>query len=259
MLGAIVGDIIGSTREVNNIKNYNFDLFPPGTGFTDDSVLSIAVADCLLFGRPYVDTFKTYFKKYQHLGWGGNFIKWASGSNVDPYNSFGNGSAMRVSSVGWAYNSLEKVVMAARKSAMVTHNHVEGVRGAVAVAAAIFLARNGYDKNSIRDTIHGITGYNLTRKLCDIAPGYKFDVSCQGSVPEAIIAFLESNDFEDAIRKAVSIGGDSDTIACMCGGIAEAFYGGVPQDIADAAVKYLDPELLKIVTLFRKKCVCCRR
>lgn len=251
MLGAIAGDIIGSTREVINTKDYSFDLFPPGSMFTDDTVLTVAVADCILHKHSYVEVFKRYFALYRdQVGWGERFIEWASGDSVEPYYSFGNGSAMRVSAIGWAYDELDEVIVRACESAAITHNHPEGIKGAVAVAAAIFLARKKRSREQIRATICALTGYDLSRTIANIRPDYSFHVSCQKSVPEAIIAFLEGKNFEDTIRLAVSIGGDSDTIACIAGSIAEAYYGGVPNYIKAEVLQYLDTDLLRIVQKF---------
>ena len=250
MLGAIAGDIIGSAYEFHSTKNYNFELFTPQSTPTDDSILTIAVADCILNGKKYTETFKYYGREYPYGGYGGMFHRWLGSSSSEPYNSYGNGSAMRVSPVGFAFDTLKDVLAEAEKSAAVTHNHPEGIKGAQAVAAAIFLARKGQSKAEIRDYIETTFDYNLVRTLDDIRPHYKFDETCQGSVPESIIAFLESESYEDAVRKAVSLGGDADTMGCIAGGIAEAFYGGVPKDIAENAIERLNDELLKIIDDF---------
>lgn len=252
MLGAIAGDIIGSVYEFNNIKTADFPLFGKRSRFTDDTVLTVALADSILYGAPYVDKIIEYYRLYPERGYGGRFIRWAESGSREPYNSFGNGSAMRVSPAGWAYDTLQMVLNEAGRSAAVTHNHPEGVKGAQSVASAVFLARKGSSKKEIKDFITKTFGYNLTSTLDQIRPVYRFDETCQGSVPQAIIAFLESDDYEDAIRKAVSIGGDSDTIACMTGGIAEAFYGPVPDAIAKQALSLLDDRLRNIVLKFRE-------
>ncbi len=231
MLGAVAGDIIGSVYEFNNTHRYDFELFTPRSTFTDDTVLTVAVADCILHGKDYARTIWEYGNRYPDRGYGGRFPNWLDSKDLKPYNSFGNGSAMRVSPVGFAFDTLEETLAEARRSAEVTHNHPEGIKGAQAVAAAIFLARRGESKGYIREYITDTFGYDLNRTLDEIRPNYTFDETCQGSVPEAIIAFLESNDYEDAIRKAVTLGGDSDTIACITGGIAQAHYGGVPEYI----------------------------
>lgn len=256
MLGAIAGDIIGSVFEFNNIKTEEFELFTAKSRFTDDTVLTIAVADCILHGKDYASTIKEYALKYPDAGYGGMFYRWIKSSSSEPYNSFGNGSAMRVSPVGFAFDSEEDVLREARRSAEVTHNHPEGIKGAQAVALAILLARKGASKEEIKHRIENDFGYDLSFTLDEIRPTYQFDETCQGSVPQAIRAFLESRDFEDAVRKAVSIGGDSDTIACIAGGIAEAFYKGVPPHIATEVYTRLDSDLLSIVVEFHNRFGC---
>jgi ADP-ribosylglycohydrolase len=218
MFGAICGDIIGSVFERDNIKTEDFPLFSPESTYTDDTVLTVAVADCIMSGRDYADVFKEYGRKYPYAGYGGMFFKWIFSETAEPYNSFGNGSAMRVSPVGFAFNDLDLVLEEAKRCAGVTHNHPEGIKGAQAVAAAVFLARQGESKETIKNYVSCKFGYNLDRTLAEIRPHYVFDVTCQGSVPEAIIVFLESAGYEEAVRKAVSIGGDSDTIACITEG-----------------------------------------
>ncbi len=252
MFGAIVGDIIGSVYEVHPIKTTDFPLFSPHSRFTDDSVLTVAVADALLQGAAYADTFKAYFVRYPNAGYGKSFLSWATGSSSGPYNSWGNGSAMRVSPVGYACNSLESVLEEARRSAEVTHNHPEGIKGAQATACAVFLARTGQSKPFIKDYIETTFGYDLSQSLDAIRPSYRFDVSCQGTVPQAIMAFLEAEHYEDAIRKAISLGGDSDTLACIAGAIAEAYYGGVPAFMAAKVWnELLDDRLRAVIQSFR--------
>jgi ADP-ribosylglycohydrolase len=253
MLGAIAGDVIGSVYERNNIKITDFPLFTENSRFTDDTVLSIAVAHAILDGLDYGETIKKYGLKYPYAGYGGAFRKWLFSSRNEPYNSWGNGSAMRVSPVGWAYETFDEVLIEAENSAKVTHNHPEGIRGAQATALAVFLARNGSNKAAIKQEIESRFGYDLHRSIKEIRPVYQFDVSCQGSVPESIIAFLESEDFEDAIRKAVSIGGDSDTIACIAGGIAEAFYKEIPEHITLAVKEQLPSDFLSILERFNER------
>ena len=250
MLGAIAGDIIGSIYEWNNIKTKDFPLFSPGCRFTDDTVLTIAVADVLLNGGNYTQRLKDYCRRYKNAGYGKNFRNWALSSRTEPYNSWGNGSAMRVSPIGFALEDLDSVLHEAKRSAEVTHNHPEGIKGARATAAAVFLARTERDKKRIKSYIETTFGYDLSFSLDQIRPSYQFDVSCQGSVPQAIIAFLESTDFEDAIGNAISIGGDSDTIACITGGIAQAFYGGVPETIAPQVLNILDEPLRQVTEAF---------
>ncbi len=206
--------------------------------------------DVLLNQKDYRDTYQVYGKKDPHRGYGGNFIQWIFILDAEPYDSWGNGSAMRVSPVGYFFETLEEVILEARKSAEVSHNHPEGFKGAQATASAVFLARTGSTKQEIKDYIEGTFGYDLSRKLDDIRPDYQFDVSCQGSVPEAIIAFLESKDFESAIRLAISIGGDSDTIACITGGIAEAFYGEIPDEIVRKVKNILPDEFVDVIEQF---------
>jgi ADP-ribosylglycohydrolase len=254
MLGAIAGDIIGSVYETQAIKTpFFYPLFDRYSHPTDDTVLTVALADSILHGADYVDKLKEYFRRYPHVGYGGTFRRWALSLSRAPYNSWGNGSAMRVSPVGHAFDTLEEVLAEAKRSADVTHNHPEGVKGAQATAAVIFLARSGKGKAEIKEYVADTFGYDLGRELDDIRPRYCFDVSCQGSVPESIIAFLESTDYEDAVRKAISLGGDSDTMACIAGGIAEAFYGGVPEEISREALARLDPHLRGVVEAFRQR------
>ncbi len=253
MLGAIAGDIIGSVYEWNNIKTTEFPLFQKQSKFTDDSVLSIAVADCILNGGSFAEKYKYYYTLYPNAGYGRRFEQWAGSDSSTPYNSFGNGSAMRVAPVGFAYNQWEEVLRIAQKSAEATHNHPEGIKGAQAVAAAIFLARQGESKHSIKKCIQKNFQYDLDQSLDKIRPHYQFDVSSQGSVPQAIRAFLESDNYEDTVRKAISIGGDSDTIACISGGIAQAFYGEIPAFIEKQVLPLLDEPLRKIVLDFNKR------
>ena len=253
MLGAIVGDIVGSIYEFNNHRSKAFPLFGGACDFTDDSVLSVAVADCLMNQGNYAEYIKNYARKYPNRGYGGRFAQWIRFESMEPYNSWGNGSAMRVSSIGFAFNTLPLVLAESKKSAEVTHNHPEGIKGAQATAVAIFMARKGKSKEQIKAAIAQSFGYDLERTLDEIRPIYKFNESCQETVPEAIIAFLESTDFEDAIRNGISLGGDSDTLTCITGGIAEAFYGGVPQDIAEKALSYLPKGMYEVVEEFRTR------
>lgn len=256
MLGAIVGDIIGSIYEKNNIKSKDFPLFQDQSCFTDDTVLTVAIAELILnkgknlVATDYIEQFKSYFNRYPNAGYGGSFKKWAASNNPQPYSSWGNGSAMRVSPISFAFNDIDSVLLAAKHSAEVTHNHPEGIKGAQATASVIFLARIGQNKTVIKDYIETNFAYNLSQSLDEIRENYSFDVSCQGSVPQAIIAFLESTDFEDAIRNAISLGGDSDTIACISGGIAHAFYRKVPEVISEQALKYLDSNLRSVTEKF---------
>ena len=253
MLGAIAGDIIGSVYEWNNIKSKEFDLFSPEAFFTDDSVLTVALAEAILNEDDYGQVMKKYYRRYPDAGYGGSFHKWAKSPDPKPYNSWGNGSAMRTSPVGYAFENLDDVLQKAEYYAAFTHNHPEGIKGAQATSASIFLARNGAAKEEIKSYITRQFKYDLTRSIDEIRPDYEFDVSCQGTVPQAITAFLESENYEDAIRNAISLGGDSDTMACITGGIAEAFYRKLPEDIAETAMNILDKNLRKIVARFYEK------
>ncbi len=253
MLGAIAGDTIGSVHEFFCGKTKEFPLFVEGSRFTDDSVLTLAVADCLLNGVDYVDKFHEYTRRYPDGGYGGRFSHWVESGSREPYNSWGNGSAMRVSPVGFAFDSVDEVLLEAKASAEVTHNHPEGIKGAQATALAIFLARQGEGKESIRADIQARFGYDLSGTVDSIRPDYAFNESCQETVPQAIVSFLDSEDFEDAIRNAISLGGDADTLACIAGGIAEAFYGGVPQVIAQQTLELLDAPLREIVSSFYRR------
>lgn len=253
MLGAIAGDIIGSPFEFdhNNVKTTAFPLFNGRSEFTDDSILTVATADVLMNGGEFAETYRRYFRMYPFAGWGCMFRQWCRDPAMGPYDSFGNGAAMRVSPIGWAFSTLEKTLAEAERSAMVSHNHPEGVKGAQATAAAIFMARTGADREEIRRFVTDVFGYDLSRTLDDIRPSYHHVESCQETVPEALTAFLESENFEDAVRKAVSLGGDSDTLACIAGSVAEAFYGGVPSSIASESLARLDDRLCQVVEAFR--------
>lgn len=253
MIGAITGDVAGSRFERHNIKTTEFELIHEGCRFTDDTVLTIAIADAILNDRSFTQAVKEWGQKYPYAGYGGNFTKWLHSESTQPYNSWGNGSAMRVSPVGFAYHDLPTVLQQAEATAAITHNHPEGIKGAQAVAAAIFLARQGRPKKEIREYVEETFQYDLSRALADIRPEYTFDVSCQGSVPEAITAFLESSDFEDSIRLAISIGGDSDTIACMAGGIAQAYYREMPENLISFVRSKLTPEMLEVLDAFEEK------
>ncbi|MEM5787348.1 MAG: ADP-ribosylglycohydrolase family protein [Syntrophobacteraceae bacterium] len=250
MLGAIAGDIIGSVYEWNPIKTTSFPLFQSRSRFTDDSVLTVAIACSILEQKDYGALLKEFGLRYPDAGYGGSFINWLFAPESRPYNSWGNGAAMRVSPIGFAYSSIEEVLAEAKKSAEVSHNHPEGIKGARATALAIFLARTGAAKEQIRSEIAERFGYHLARPLDEIRPGYSFDVSCQGTVPEAIIAFLESEDYEDAVRNAVSLGGDSDTLACITGGIAQAYYKSISEEIVAEVRRRLPEEFLNIIDRF---------
>ena len=255
MLGAIIGDIVGSCYEFNSIKTTEFELFQSNSRYTDDSVMTMAVAEWLLEDPMHThEVLEDKMVKYGNLntdvGFGPHFLHWLffpqalfPDGKRKPYNSFGNGSAMRVSAVGWMFDSLEATERVAEISASITHNHPEGIKGAQATAAAIFMARNGASKEAIRDYISKKFEYDLNRTCDQIRPLYGFEVSCQKSVPESLIAFLDSTDYESTLRLAVSLGGDSDTQACIAGGIAEAFYG-IPDDIIIEATSFI-PQYFK--------------
>ena len=251
MLGAIIGDIAGSKYEFNNYKNENVELLTKGCFFTDDTVCTIANMDWLLHAKERnaetaTEYLRKWTRKYPNAGYGGRFMNWVLSLEPKPYGSFGNGSAMRVSAAGWLYDTLEETLHAARLTAEVTHNHPEGIKGAEATAAAIFMARTGKSKDEIRDYIVSEFGYDLSRTIDEIRPSYHHVESCQETVPEAITAFLEGESFEDVIRTAVSLGGDCDTLTCIAGSIAEAFYG-VPEDLKDECFLRIMPEMQEVL------------
>lgn len=254
-LGGIAGDVIGSVHEHAGTKSTDFPLFAEASRFTDDSVLTVAVADALVSGRGYGEAIREWARAYPHAGYGGAFQRWVRSDDPRPYGSWGNGSAMRAGPVGWAFPSLDEVLAEARRSAEVTHDHPEGVKGAEALAAAVFLARTGASKEEIRAAVATRFGYDLSRTVDAIRPGYSFDVSCQGSVPEGLVAFLDSNGWEDAVRLAISLGGDADTLACIAGAVAEAFYGEVPPEIARGVVGRLDDRMRGTMEAFAKRFV----
>jgi len=260
MIGAIAGDIIGSVYEHHNTKTTTFEpLFDPRCHFTDDTILTVAIADAILTGSPYSEKLKEYYRAYPGAGYGPGFRRWAASNSTRPRYSAGNGSAMRVSPVAFAFDTLDRVLNEARKSAEVTHNHPEGIKGAQAVASAVFLARTGEGTLEIKKYIEDTFGYNLDEPIDKIREHYKFDATCQGSVPQAIRAFLEGKGYEDTIRKAISIGGDSDTIACIAGGIAYAFNRGLENEygftdyIRNKTLEVLDDRLRTIVLEFEGK------
>ena len=253
MIGSIAGDIIGSVYEQNPIKTKDFPLFDSRSRFTDDSVLTAGVALAILEGRPYQDTVRSLGREHSNAGFGGSFIQWLLSDNPQPYNSWGNGAAMRVSPVGFAFSDPETVLSEAEKTAEISHNHPEGIKGAQATAMSVFLARTGHGKEEIRSEIARRFGYDLNRTVESIRPAYSFDISCQGTVPEAIIAFLDSDSYEDAVRNAVSLGGDSDTLACITGGISEAYYKEVPSSIRKTVKNMLTTDLLRITEAFRDR------
>lgn len=253
MLGAIAGDVIGSVFEGSGLKIKEFPLLSPKNVFTDDTVLTVAVASAILDQGDYADCIRKFGRRHPDRGYGGYFQRWLGDESLGPYNSWGNGSAMRVCPVGWAFDSVEEVLFEAKRSADVTHNHPEGVRGAQAVALSVHLARRGVKKIEIRQEITARFGYDLTRSAEEIRVVYSFDVSCQGSVPESIICFLDSDDFESSVRLAISLGGDADTMACIAGGISEAYYGGVPESVELSVRELLATDLLEVIDRFRAR------
>ena len=255
MLGAITGDIIGSVYEFDRHKNKDFPLFTPQSTFTDDSILTVAVAETILKGGSYGESIKRYAQRYPNPmgGYGARFNQWAQTASLQPYNSWGNGSAMRVSAVGFAFDSMADVLAAAKQTAEVTHNHPEGIKGAQATAACILMARQGASKEDIKGFVEETFEYNLSRSLDEIRPVYSFNESCQETVPESIIAFLASTDFEDAIRNTISLGGDTDTMGAITGGVAEAFYGGLPDEMEQEVWQRLNDDLTGTVKAFYQR------
>ena len=250
MLGAIAGDIIGSVYEFANTKSTRFDLFTPWTKFTDDSVMTLAVAKWLVEDSVHTIHYLIYCMQelgnlYPNAGYGGNFMNWLREDDPQPYNSWGNGSAMRVSPVGLYAQTIDEALALAALTASVSHNHPEGVKGAQAIAACVFLCKEGKSKQEIKEFVEKVFDYDLNRTIAGVKLRYDFDVSCQGSVPEAIIAFLEGNSFEEVIRLAISLGGDSDTIACMAGAIAACCYE-IPKEISETCDGLLTKELKAI-------------
>lgn len=250
MIGAIAGDIIGSVHEYRRIKTKKFPLFHPECTFTDDTVLTVAIARAILTDGDYRMAVLAFGRRYPEAGYGGHFRVWLHSRNPKPYNSWGNGSAMRVSPVGFAFDTEDDVLREAARSAEFTHNHPEGIKGAQAAALAVFLARTERSKDLIRSEIAARFGYDLARTVDEIRPSYRFNESCQRTVPEAIVAFLDSTSYEDAVRNAVSLGGDSDTLACITGGIAEAFYCTVPARVRAKVRRLLTPDLLEVAERF---------
>ena len=262
MIGAILGDVVGSIYEFDNIKTKEFELFDKECFFTDDSVMTIAIAEALMqtenINKDNLEDFKEHLItvmheigiKYPDCGYGGHFLVWILRNKREPYNSFGNGSAMRVSSVGWYAKTLEEAELIAKATAEVSHNHPEGIKGAVATAGAVFLARCGATMDELRDYISKY--YTIDFTIDEIRPIYDYDITCQGTVPQAMQAFFESTNFEDAIRNAISIGGDSDTLAAITGAVAEAYYG-IPDDLKETTLSYLDERLLDITERFKDR------
>ncbi len=253
MLGAIAGDIAGSTREWNRVDGRDFPLFPEGSRFTDDTVLTVATAHAILTDGDFSSAYHAFGNRHPHAGYGGAFRNWLRSPERQPYNSWGNGSAMRVSPVGWAFDREPDVLREAERSASVTHNHPSGVAGAQAVALGIFLARHGASKEEIRRELSDRFGYDLARTVEGIRPTYSFDVSCQGSVPEAVIAFLDAAAVEHAIRNAIWLGGDADTQAAIAGSLAEAWHGGLPPSMRREALTRLSDDLREVTDRFEAR------
>jgi ADP-ribosylglycohydrolase len=253
LTGAIAGDIIGSVYEFHNIKTTDFPLFIDRSHYTDDTVMTLAIANKILKESKYEEELQYFGRRYPKSGFGTYFKGWIFSDNPKPYNSYGNGSAMRVSPIAYAFNNIHEVLSEAKRSAEITHNHPEGIKGAQAVAAAVFMAREGSSKDEIKGYVSQNFNYDLKRSIEDIRANYHFDETCQGSVPESIIAFLESQNFENAIRIAVSIGGDSDTIASIAGAIAEAYYKDIPEEVKKNVIKLLPDDLLSALIKFTVK------
>lgn len=252
ILGAISGDIIGSFYEHDRIKTKEFPILDGGH-FTDDTVMTIAITEALLTNRDYKEAMQRWGWKYPHCGFGRDFKRWLNSGNPQPYKSYGNGSAMRVSAIGCIYDNLRETLAEAELTALPTHNHREGIKGAQSVAVAIYYARKGATKSKIKNEISRRFKYNLNRKISSLRKNGKFDLTCQTTVPASIICFLESHNYEDAVRNAVSLGGDSDTLACITGSIAAAFYKEIPKPIIKQTLKQLSPDMRAILRSIEKK------
>ena len=259
MIGAIIGDIVGSRFEWHNHRSKEFELFTPKCFTTDDSIMTLAIGEALMRSRPdwsdlgaqAVRCMQAIGRPYPHCGYGGRFYEWMYSDHPHPYRSYGNGAAMRVSACGFVAGSLEEAKVLSKTVTKVTHNHPEGIKGAEATTVAIYMARNGSSMAEIREVIDR-DYYPMNFTLDVIRPTYRFNETCQGTVPQALMAFFESTGFEDAIRNAISVGGDSDTLAAITGGVAQAYYG-VPGDLHDQAVSYLDPSLFDILQRFETR------
>lgn len=252
MLGAITGDVCGSIYEFNPVEDFTFKLFTANSQFTDDTVLTVAITDALLNKRDFKAKLRAYGKLYK-TSYGMGFYKWLNDENSTPYNSYGNGSAMRVSSVAYFCSSEEEALALAKETAEITHNHIEGIKGSQAVTLAIFMALRGESKESIRNKISEMFNYDLSKNVSQIKPSYHFNETCQKTVPEAICCFLDSNNYESAIRNAIGLGGDADTLACITGSIAEAFYKELPYSLIEKVYPLLPDEFLNIIVDFYKR------
>jgi ADP-ribosylglycohydrolase len=253
VLGAIAGDVIGSVYEFKEPRAEDFDLFSPVRRPTDDSVLTVAIAEAILERQPYADALRRWAQRYPGAGYGMMFVGWIHTPGAGPYQSFGNGSAMRVSPAAWIHDTLEETLAEAQRTAEVTHDHPEGIRGAQAVAGAIFIARTGGSREAVRELVQGRFGYDASLPLEQMRRDSKFDETCPGTVPQALSVALMSTSVEDAIRKAVSLGGDADTLACIAGSIAEALHGGVPRKLADRVLSHLDTGMRGVTDRFMRR------
>ncbi|MBQ7815486.1 MAG: ADP-ribosylglycohydrolase family protein [Thermoguttaceae bacterium] len=256
MLGSIIGDMVGSGYEVFfQEKTVDFPAWTSASRFTDDSVLTVATADAILTEGDYAASYQKWGRLFPNAGFSRSFSRWIFVENPVPYNAYTNGSAMRVGPIGWAFATFEETMAEAERSAACSHNHPEGIKGAQAIAAAVFWARNGESKDFIRRSIAEKFGYNMSRTCDEIRPGYWFEYSCEKTVPEALTAFLDASDFEEAVRLAVSLGGDTDTLACMAGSVAEAFWGAasIPNDWRQNALERLDERMKAVVAAFETK------
>ncbi len=253
MLGAIAGDVIGSVHEFQGPCPEDFELFEKYSRATDDSVLTVAVAETVLDGGDFAIALRRWGRRYPAAGYGGHFAGWLLDDGAGPYGSYGNGSAMRVSPIGWAFETLEEVLAGAERSAVVSHDHPEGIKGAQAVAAAIFVARQGGSPAELRQLFQARFGYNCSRSLGELRARHRFDETCPGTVPVAATIAIESTSVEDAIRKAVSLGGDADTLGCIAGSIAEALHGGVPRGLAGSVLARLPADLREVTERFVRR------
>jgi len=251
MLGIIAGDVIGSVYEGSRKSKKDFPLFGDDNRITDDTVLSVATVEAILNGGDYLEYYQEYYNKYPNCGYGGSFKEMAKVNNLRPYDSYGNGSAMRVGPIGWAFDTIEETLKEAQISSQCTHSHHEGIKGAKAVAMAIYMARNGHSKEDIKEQIEEM-GYDLSKKTYDFRQG-QFDVTCQGTIPRCMAVFLETDDFESAMRKAVSLGGDVDTNCCIVGAICDGMYGLPKREIVEEVYARLPKYMAEITTAFTKK------